>query len=337
MVPPFLMKPNALCLLDASALALVFSPADRAALERLVDFVAPWQSAATWRQAPALDEVALIITGWGTPLMDEEFLAHFPRLQAIFHSAGTVKFFVTDAVWERGIRVTSAAEANAVPVAEFTLAQIILALKHAWQGHRRMTRERGYQRDDRAIPSTVGSTVGLISLSRTGRLVAERLQRLELEVLAYDPTWTAAQAAELGVALCSLEELFARAHVVSCHAPLLPATRGLVRGGHFLAMKPGATFINTARGAIVNEAELVAALRRRPDVFALLDVTDPEPPPADSPLYDLPNVVLTPHLAGSMGKECEALGRLMVGEVRRWIAGEPLQHEVHARQLPLLA
>ena len=329
--------PKALWLLDASALTLVFSPADRAALEQRVEFVARPQTAATWRHAPALAEVELIITGWGTPVMDEEFLANFPSLRAIFHAAGTVKFFVTDAVWERGVRITTAAEANAVPVAEFAFAQIILALKHAWQGHRRMTRERGYQRDDRTIPSTVGSTVGLLSLSRTGRLVAERLRRLELKVLAYDPTWTAAQAGELGVELCSLDELFARSHVVSCHAPLLPPTRGLVRGGHFTAMPPGATFINTARGAIVNEAELIAALRQRPDVFALLDVTDPEPPPPDSPLYDLPNIVLTPHLAGSMGKECESLGRQMVEEVRRWISGEKLQHEIHAKDLPLLA
>lgn len=331
-------RPKALWLLDAEALPLVCGPAERADLHQLVDFVAPPQSAATWHSVGAASaEVELMFTGWGTPVMDAEFLAHFPRLRAVFHAAGTVKFFVTDTLWARGIRVTTAAEANAVPVAEFAFAQIVLALKHAWQGHRRMTRERGFRRDDGPIPSTAGSTVGLISLSRTGRLVAERLRRLELKVLAYDPTWTAAQAGELGVELRSLDELFARSHVVSCHAPLLPSTRGLVCGGHFTAMPPGATFINTARGAIVNEPELVVALRRRPDVFALLDVTDPEPPPPNSPLYDLPNVVLTPHLAGSMGRECCALGRQMVEEVRRWIAGEPLQHEIHARQLPLLA
>jgi phosphoglycerate dehydrogenase-like enzyme len=200
-----------------------------------------------------------------------------------------------------------------------------------------MTGGRGFRREDRDVPSTVGSTVGLISLSRTGRLVAERLRRLDVGVLAYDPIWTPAQAAGLGVELCSLDELFARAHVVSCHAPLLPPTRGLLRGDHFARMKRGATFINTARGAIVNEPELVAVLSRRPDLFALLDVTDPEPPPPDSPLYDLPNVVLTPHLAGSMGQECQLLGRQMVEEARRFMAGEPLQYEIRAEQLPLLA
>ena len=331
-------KPKALWLLEAYALPLVVGSTERAELARIVDFVAPPQTAESWPSVGAvLNEVELIFTGWGTPVMDAAFLARFPALKVIFHAAGTVKFFVTDAVWERGVRITTAAEANAVPVAEFAFAQTILALKHAWQGHRRMTRERGYQRDDRTVPSTVGSTVGLVSLSRTGRLVAERLHRLDLDVLAYDPFWTPAQARDLGVALCSLEELFERSHVVSCHTPLLPLTRGLLRGGHFTAMRSGATFINTARGAIVNEPELIAVLRQRPDVFALLDVTDPEPPPPDSPLYDLPNVMLTPHLAGSMGKECESLGRQMVEEVRRWIAGEKLQHEIHARQLPLLA
>jgi phosphoglycerate dehydrogenase-like enzyme len=200
-----------------------------------------------------------------------------------------------------------------------------------------MTRERGFRRDDATIPSTVGSTVGLISLSRTGRLVAERLRRLEVAVLAYDPTWPTNRAAEFDVELCSLDELFARAHVVSCHAPLLPATRGLLRGAHFARMRAGATFINTARGAIVDESELVAVLRARPDLFALLDVTDPEPPPPTSPLYDLPNVLLTPHLAGSTGRECQQLGRVVVDEVRRFLAGTPLHHEVRADQLPLLA
>lgn len=331
-------KPKALWLLEARALPLVFSPADREELARIVDFVAPPQTAESWPAVgAALGEVELIFTGWGTPVMDAAFLAHFPALKAIFHAAGTVKFFVTDAVWARGVRVTTAAEANAVPVAEFAFAQIILALKHGWQGHRRLTLERGFRRDDQTVPSTVGSTVGLVSLSRTGRLVAERLRRLDLEVLAYDPIWTPAQAGDLGVSLRPLPELFERSHVVSCHAPLLPATRGLLRGGHFTAMKPGATFINTARGAIVNEPELIAALRQRPDVFALLDVTDPEPPPPDSPLYDLPNVVLTPHLAGSMGRECASLGRQMIEEVRRWMAREPLRHEIHANQLSLLA
>jgi phosphoglycerate dehydrogenase-like enzyme len=331
-------KPKALWLLDAQALTLVYGPTERDALLSLVEFAAPPQTAESWPSVgETLSEVELIFTGWGTPVMDAAFLAHLPALKAVFHAAGTVKFFVTDAVWERGVRVTTAAAANAVPVAEFAFAQIILALKHAWQGHRRMTRERGFQRDDRMVPSTVGSTVGLVSLSRTGRLVAEQLRRLELQILAYDPTWSPAQARDLGVELCSLEALFERSHVVSCHAPLLPSTRGLLRGAHFNAMKPGATFINTARGAIVNEAELIAALHQRPDVVALLDVTDPEPPISDSPLYDLPNVVLTPHLAGSMGRECASLGRQMVAEVRRWIAGENLQHEIHAKDLPLLA
>jgi len=331
-------RPKALWLLDAQALPLVYGPVERADLHQLVDFVAPPQSAATWHSVgPALGEVELIFTGWGAPLMDDAFLAHFPRLRAIFHAAGTVKFFVTDAVWARGIRVTTAADANALPVAEFAFAQIVLALKHAWQGHRRMTRERGFRRDDGAIPSTAGSTVGLISLSRTGRLVAERLSRLDLRLLAYDPTWSPARAAEFGVALCPLEDLFAQAHVVSCHAPLLPATQGLLRGAHFARMQPGATFINTARGAIVHEPELLAVLRQRPDLFALLDVTDPEPPPPDSPLYEQPNVVLTPHLAGSMGRECLLLGRQMVAEARRWLAGHSLQHAISPEQLPTLA
>jgi phosphoglycerate dehydrogenase-like enzyme len=93
-------------------------------------------------------------------------------------------------------------------------------------------------------------------------------------------------------------------------------------------MKPGASFINTARGAVVNEADLIAVLREREDLFAVLDVTYPEPPAPDSPLFDLPNVLLTPHIAGSLNNECRRMGRTMVEELGRWLRGEPLRYRV---------
>ena len=126
----------------------------------------------------------------------------------------------------------------------------------------------------------------------------------------------------------SIEDIFAQSEVISLHTPDLPSTKGMIRGRHFEMMKPGATFINTARGAVVNEPEMIEVLGRRPDITAVLDVTDPEPPAVDSPLTKLPNVVLTPHLAGSAGRECHRLGCYMVDEFRRYLAGEPLVHRV---------
>lgn len=266
--------------------------------------------------------------------MDEAFLEAFPSLRAVFYGAGSVRSFTTDALWERGIVVSSAYAANAVPVCEFTVAQIVLSAKHVW----RLTRVTRQQcvfppTAGRVSAGMYGSTIGLISLGVIGRMVAERLKAYDVRVIAYDPVIDPLEAAQLGVELCSLEDVFRRSDVVSCHSPLLPQTTGMLRGEHFAAMKPNATFINTARGAIANEAEMIEVLRQRvDDLWALLDVTWPIPPEPDSALYALPNVMLTPHIAGSIGDECCRLGRTMVEEFQRYLAGEPLRYAICREQ-----
>ena len=121
--------------------------------------------------------------------------------------------------------------------------------------------------------------------------------------------------------LVTLADVFRLADVVSLHTPLLPETVGLVTGAHLATMKSGATFINTAWGPIVRQTQMIDVLARRPDLQAVLDVCDPEPPGADSLLYTLPNVVLTPHIAGSVGTECRRMGRYMVEELERYLSG----------------
>lgn len=325
-------------MLEPESLAVVFSPEERRELATRVEFIAPPLTADTWGQGGSrLRDVRLIFSGWGTPVMDQAFLAHFPALEMVFHAAGSVKSFVTDAFWDRGVRVTCAAAMNAIPVAEFTLAQILFSLKHGWQRAREVRFERRFRKEDETMPGAFGATVGLVSLSRTGRLVAQHLKSFDLRVIAYDPLVSAADAARLGVTLHPLEDIFRRADVVSCHTPLLPETIHLLDGRLFSQMKPGSTFINTARGQVVNEAELVATLARRPDLFALLDVTHPEPPAPDSPLFHLPNVIVTPHIAGSLGPECRRLGNMMVAETRRYLSGATLAGEVSRAQLSSLA
>ena len=147
-------------------------------------------------------------------------------------------------------------------------------------------------------------------------------------MLVSDPFMTALQASELGVELVSLDQLFRRSDVVSVHTPLLEETRGLITEPLLDAMKRGATFINTARGAVVCEPAMIDVASRRPDLQFILDVTDPEPPVPQSPLYTLPNVLLTPHVAGSVGTECRRMGRSMVEELRRYVRGEPLKWAV---------
>ena len=125
--------------------------------------------------------------------------------------------------------------------------------------------------------------------------------------------------------------------MASLHTPWLPETERLITGAHLASLKPYATFINTARGAIVREDEMIAVLQQRPDLVAVLDVTYPEPPAADSPLYTLPNVIITPHIAGSMQAECRRQGQYMIAELERYLAGQPLKYGLTRAKAAIMA
>ncbi|GAB4187761.1 MAG: hydroxyacid dehydrogenase [Phycisphaeraceae bacterium] len=330
------MKKKALFI--SSATAQVYSDADQKEIGSLVDIYLPPMTAEEALADPScLSELQILLTTWGAPKLDESFLSSAPNLEAVFYAAGSVRSFVTEAFWERDLVVCSAWQANAVPVAEFTLSQIIFGLKQGYQTlrHYRIRRDMSYPRD--GIQGAYGGKVGLVSLGAIARKVVDHLHRLDVQVFAYDPYVTPEQAKELGVTLVSLDEVFHTCDVVSLHTPWLKETERMIRGEHFEAMKPNTTFINTARGAVVNETEMIEVLRRREDLVAVLDVTWPEPPVKDSPLWDLPNVVLTPHIAGSVGRECYRMGRMMTDELRRYLEGRPLQTRLTRQRAQLMA
>ncbi|HSI83316.1 MAG: hydroxyacid dehydrogenase [Candidatus Methylacidiphilales bacterium] len=287
-------------------------------------------------QKHRLQDVEIVFSGWGSPKLTAENLALMPKLKAYLYGAGTLRYIVTDAFWERNIPICSAYAANAVPVTEFSLSQILYCLKQGWQ-HAISTRaNRKYNRSS-SVPGAFGTTVGLVSMGMIGRMVTARLKTFDVNVIAYDPFLTPEMAQELGVESVSLEEVFERSHVVSLHAPWLPETEKMIRGHHIRSMKPSSSLINTARGAVIDETELVEALRERTDVVAVLDVVWPEPPPADSPLFDLPNIVLTPHIAGSMNQECNRMGRLMFEEAERFVNGDPLRWSISRERSATMA
>jgi phosphoglycerate dehydrogenase-like enzyme len=285
-----------------------------------------------------LGRARVLLTGWGSPVIDANALAHAPRLQAVVHAAGTVKSHVTPAVFARSVQVSSAADANAVPVAEYTLAMILLANKAV------PTLAREYRARPEAIDLIAeypdignhGKTVGLVGASRIGRRVAELLRPFDVEVLVSDPYLDDVGAASLGVRRVELDDLFPACDIVSLHAPAIEETKGMVGARRLAAMRTGATLINTARGSLVDQDALIAELLQG-RISAVLDVTEPEITPADSPLWDLPNVVLTPHVAGSLGNELARLGSQALDEVLRVIAGEPLRHAVDLAALPVTA
>jgi phosphoglycerate dehydrogenase-like enzyme len=330
---------KALYILDLASYDWIYGPLEREDIARLVDVYTEPQTVQSVHTNPGmLRDADIILSGWGAPEMNAAFLAAAPNLKAVFYGAGSIRGIVTDAFWERGIIITSAYAANAVPVAEYTLSQILFALKHGWQYALAVKRDRAYPpREAYLGPGGYRSTVGIISLGMIGRLVCQLLKPFSLNVIAYDPFVSRDSARALDIEMCSLDEVFQRADVVSLHTPWLKETEGMITGAHIAAMKPDATFINTARGAVVREAEMIAVLQQRPDLFAILDVTYPEPPALDSPLYTLPNVIVTPHIAGAMGNECRRMGRYMVEELQRYLRGDDLQWGINREMAKVLA
>jgi phosphoglycerate dehydrogenase-like enzyme len=275
------------------------------------------------------------LTSWGVARLDADVLAAAPRLQIMAHMGSSVTRFVSDALWQRGIRVTTAAPALARDVAVTTLGLMIVGLKRIWPLGQHV--RAGGWRESAYWPSRelYGKAVGLIGASHVGRHVVELLRPFGARILLYDPYVSREEAERLGATKAELDDLLRQADVVSLHAPAKPETYHLLDAGRLALMKDDALLINTARGTLIDEAALIAELRRG-RFFAFLDVTDPEPPDAGSPLRQLENVVVTPHLAGCID-DCGRMGEMAVEELRRHFAGEPPLYEVTAHMLTRIA
>lgn len=322
-------KPQALVVCSRTTFELQFAPATRAQLASLVTLCNPmWTDeldSAVARSRLATTEIML--TSWGAPPLTAARLAAAPRLRAVFHCAGSVRDLATDEVWRRNIMVTTAATVNAVPVAEFTLAAIVFAGKRvpfiAAQA-RQFARGWGHI-EGLGDLSNYGRTIGIVGFSRVGRRVVELLSILDgARVLVVDPYADPDEVAEAGAVLVPLREALRRCDILSLHAPGIPQTRHMIGAEELGLMSDHATLINTARGSLVDTAALERECASG-RIHAILDVTDPEPLPADSVLYELPNVMLTPHLAGSTGSETRRLVDHALDELRRYLAGEPPQ------------
>lgn len=286
--------------------------------------------------ADILAHTEVLFGHWGCPTITAEALEAMPRLRMLAYAGGTVKWQVTDELWERGILVTSAAAANAVPVAEFAAAAIVLANKGlVWLS----AAERDPVLDvpiDRSAIGNHNKRVGLVGASHVGRLTRELLKPYDLEVAFCDPYLSAEEAEALDAKKMSLDDLCRWCDVMSIHAPDIESTSAMIGAGQLALLRDGTPVINTARGALIErtalESELVSGRLQ-----AILDVTDPEPLPADSPLRSLPNVILTPHVAGAVGSETTRLADLAVREVARFAAGEAPLHPVERSDLDRIA
>ncbi|MFJ9862806.1 hydroxyacid dehydrogenase [Streptomyces sp. NPDC101165] len=323
-------RPQALFAMTAQNMPHIFPPKVLARLRACVeidptlvahDFTEP-------RVREALSRTEVLVTGWGCPRLDAAALDAAPELRAVLHAAGSVKGFTSPEVWQRGIVVSSAAAANALPVAEYTLAMILLAGKDVFAFRDLLRARRTFPYGD-IVPGigNHGRRVGVVGASRIGRRLIELLRPHDLRVSLADPYVDAAEAARLGVPLLPLDDLLRTSDIVTLHAPQTPETRHLVGSRELALMPTGSVLINTARGALVDHGALIGELRTG-RLNAVLDVTDPEPLPADSPLFDLPNAFVTPHLAGSQGNELARLGLTVVEEAERLLSGGELAYAI---------
>ena len=290
------------------------------------------------RAGRLLRDAEILLTGWGCPPLSAAVLDRAPKLRLIAHCAGTVKEMVTPACWERGLRVITAAEANAIPVVEFTVAAILLANKHAFRIREIYRQERRNGLWHHLTPGigNLRKRVGIVGASRIGRRVIQALRPFDFRLCVYDPYLTAQEAVKLGVEKVELDELLRSSDVVTLHAPSLPETRHMIGARELALIHDGAALINTARGALIDGEALEKELSSG-RIRAVIDTTEPETLPADSPLYDLPNVFLTPHIAGASGTEVHRMSDLVIEEIGRYLRGEPLQHEVRQEDLPRIA
>jgi phosphoglycerate dehydrogenase-like enzyme len=329
-------RPEAMLVMAGDSLRTQFGPAELARLAAAATLGEPM--AATELSSPAvrarLEAVEVLITSWGCPPLDREVLRHAPRLRAVLHAAGSVRGHVSQAVFDRGILVTTAADANAQPVARYTLAAILWAVKRAPF----LAADARTYRDDWSYRQRHGElgaapAVVLVGFSRVGRRVARLLQQAGVTgVLVVDPFADPAAVAASGAQLVTLAQALPRANVLSLHAPSLPATRHLIGAAELAALPSGATLINTARGALIDHAALEKACQAG-GLHAILDVTDPEPLPPTSPLYEQPNVILTPHIAGALGAETRLLTASALTELERYASGLPPLDAVTAESL----
>lgn len=266
------------------------------------------------------------VTCWGSPPLTAELLDAAPGLRIIAHAAGTVRPYLSAAVWERAIPVVNAAGAIAEEVAQYTAALIVIGRRSLMETAPQTARGRWRQVELHRPASDVrGITVGIIGAGEVGRRVLALLRHYQVRLLLADPFVDAARAAQLGAEKRELDELFAESDVVSVHAPNNEQTRHLVNAARLALLRDGAIFINTSRGPLVDQEALVAELRRR-RIWAFLDVTDPEPPPPDSPLIGCPHLTLSPHVAGAVSGSVRYQLRWVLDDAARLFAGEPLRH-----------
>lgn len=268
-----------------------------------------------------LRDLEVIFSTWGMPKLTSKQLDCLPSLKAVFYAAGSPNKF-KDPLLEKGITLVSSWQANAIPVAEFCVGQILLACSGYFRNTAACNNSERMHSDIRKTMGRgiYGATVALVGAGAIATKTKELLEPYSLDVILI-PSRKERRTV-------SLEDAFKKAYVVSNHLPDRNDNTGVFNRDLFQLMPKGATFINTGRGRQVNEDDLIEVFGERPDLTALLDVQYPEPPVHDSELYRLPNIQLSSHMAGSKNDEVVRMADYAISEFLSWSSGRELKYEV---------
>ena len=290
------------------------------------------------RLVERIGDADAVVVSHGAPLISAEVMDGAPRLKIIGELEGDRFAYRIDveSAWEREIRTVDTTHGSSYPVAEWALGLMLTSLRNAGASFRKILA------GDTAKPShddfgfvhgeLTGKRVGLIGCGHIGRRLVKLLQPFEVEIRVFDPYLASEVPDAIGVVKTSLENVLSKSDVIVCLAPHTPATEGMI-GRRELEMIPSnSVFVNVSRGAVVDSAALIARLKRG-DIVAGLDVFDPEPIPPDSEIIELPNVFLSPHIAGVTLASRHRFFSLMVDELERFFRGEEPLFELTPRSM----
>ncbi|MCG3181666.1 MAG: Glyoxylate/hydroxypyruvate reductase B [Phycisphaerae bacterium] len=312
----------------------VYPVLERAAVERLERIgrvVRPAGPAKVWTQeqlAAWLADADVVLTGWGAPRLSAELLAGATRLRFIGHCAGTVAPVVDLSAWQRGVTVVSANSAMSSQVAEWAVTLASMSLRRWGEVNRELRGPVGWRRSEPAarMDSITHQTVGILGLGDVGRWAVRMFNGFDCRVLVTAPE-SADVIAAAGGTKVELDRMLSESRVVSLHAPLNDQTRWIMNAERLARLADGAVLVNTARGRLIDHDALLAECRSG-RLSAALDVTEPEPLPADHPLWKLDNVIVSPHCAGPVPRRQHQFGDRVVADLEAFLAGEPLRGRI---------
>lgn len=283
-----------------------------------------------------LSDAQIVITSWGSPRMDDQLLSFCPSLKLMIHAAGSVKPVVSDVLYDKGIRVSSCACVLSRGVSEMAIGLTITAAKNVF-AFNNMIHQGTWPSDKSSANELFDITVGVVGCGFAGAHYIELLRDYGVEIIAYDPGLSADQISKIGAKKVELEYLLCNSDIVSLHAPSIPSTYHMINEKTLSLMKDKAILINTARGSLIDETALAEVMSHGKLKYALLDVTDPEPPNKDNPLLSIPNVIMTPHVAGLANNGKLKIGMHVCAELESFLKDGSLYSEVTKDMLASIA